>query len=28
MVPETANAHPTTTANNTRGRGGFNQKCH
>ncbi|EIS11154.1 hypothetical protein YPPY47_0452, partial [Yersinia pestis PY-47] len=24
MVPETANAHPTTTANNTRGRGGFN----
>ncbi|EIR53037.1 hypothetical protein YPPY15_0384, partial [Yersinia pestis PY-15] len=22
MVPETANAHPTTTANNTRGRGG------
>ncbi|EIR83924.1 hypothetical protein YPPY32_0615, partial [Yersinia pestis PY-32] len=26
MVPETANAHPTTTANNTRGRGGFKQK--
>ncbi|EIR38740.1 hypothetical protein YPPY10_0438, partial [Yersinia pestis PY-10] len=25
MVPETANAHPTTTANNTRGRGGFKQ---
>ncbi|EIS23479.1 hypothetical protein YPPY52_0372, partial [Yersinia pestis PY-52] len=23
MVPETANAHPTTTANNTRGRRGF-----
>ncbi|EIS37492.1 hypothetical protein YPPY56_0409, partial [Yersinia pestis PY-56] len=23
MVPETANAHPTTTANNTRGRGGL-----
>ncbi|EIR52086.1 hypothetical protein YPPY13_0421, partial [Yersinia pestis PY-13] len=22
MVPETANAHPTTTANNTRGRRG------
>ncbi len=28
MVPETANAHPTTTANNTRGRRIFNQMCH